>query len=131
MSDSTPSTKRLSGKLLIVDDNEFDAYLLQKQLLEFEIDWFASSERALTLFGDYDLLVIDYLMPGIDGCELIELIREEDKTTPIVLLTGVVNAKLKCQAKDLNVAIAAKGDYFETAELIRRLHDNGRKGSQD
>ena len=131
MTELTPSPKRLTGKILIVDDNEFDVYLLQKQIQEFDVTWAKTADEALILFAaGFDALVIDYLMPGLDGCELSELIREENNTIPILLVSGVMHENLKCQAKNLNV-IASNKDYVAVAEIIRRTINvnNGRESS--
>ncbi|MBM7701681.1 response regulator transcription factor [Metabacillus iocasae] len=79
------------SKLLIVDDEERIRRLL-KMYLEKEgyiIEEAENGDEALdkALNNDYDLILLDIMMPGKDGIEVCKYIREK-KATPIIMLTA-------------------------------------------
>src|SRR5690242_20358124 len=44
--------------------------------------------EALALTGRYDLLILDWMLPGRTGLEILESYRKEHKATPVILLTA-------------------------------------------
>jgi len=88
----------VSEVVLLVDDDAAVRAAL-KFALEVEgfcVRLYASSDAVLT---DPDLplrgcLVIDYRMPGIDGIELVERLRERHVTLPAILISARVNEQL-------------------------------------
>lgn len=83
-------------KVLIVDDNEINNYVLEQMLKRFDIDVdiAKSGEEAIDKFmvNEYDLVFMDYLLPpGIDGIETVRRIRnlsERGKKQFIIGLTA-------------------------------------------
>ena len=83
-------------KILIVDDNEINNYVLEQMLKRFDIDVdiAKSGEEAIDKFmvNEYDLILMDYLLPpGIDGIETVRRIRnlsERGKNQFIIGLTA-------------------------------------------
>lgn len=65
---------------------------------------------ALCAQTDYDLIVMDYVMPGLDGCETAERIRQSQRnaSVPIVAFTGEHDARNRCLASGMN-AFVVKG----------------------
>ena len=110
--------------LLIVDDDERIRTLLQKFLIRHGF-WVSSARDAAharrLLDGlDFDLIVLDVMMPGEDGIALTKAIRE-DRQTPIMLLTA------KGEAEDRIAGLeAGADDYlpkpFEPKELLLRIN---------
>lgn len=78
-------------KILVVDDEERIRRLLKMYLEreEYYVDDAENGEKALemALAVDYDLILLDLMMPGIDGIEVCEEIRKQ-KATPIIMLTA-------------------------------------------
>jgi two-component system, OmpR family, response regulator ResD len=79
------------ARLLVVDDEE-RIRLLLKMYLEREgyaIDEASDGEEALekALNNDYDAIILDLMMPGMEGTEVCEEIRKQ-KATPIIMLTA-------------------------------------------
>src|SRR3989344_5312764 len=113
-------------RLLIVEDEEALAKNLQKilELKGFAVDWLADGEKALTRIllyhKDYDVLVLDLTLPGMDGATLTEKVRAEQIVTPIIILTGRSGTGDK-------VALLNSGadDYivkpFSSDELVARI----------
>src|SRR4051812_42227658 len=78
-------------KILVVDDEERIRRLLKMYLEreEYIIDEAENGDMALSkaLDNDYDLILLDIMMPGKDGIEVCRELREK-KTTPIIMLTA-------------------------------------------
>ncbi len=79
-------------RILYVEDDESLSYLT-KDNLEFEgydIDHFSDGETALEAFlnKEYDLALLDVMLPRMDGFTLARAIRERDKNVPIIFLTA-------------------------------------------
>lgn len=77
--------------ILIVDDEERIRRLLRMYLEreQYEIDEAENGEKALqmALEKDYDIILLDLMLPGIDGIEVCERLREK-KSTPVLMLTA-------------------------------------------
>ncbi len=111
------------NKILIVEDEE-DIANLEKDYLEladFEVEVSTDGEDGLTkaLSIDYDLFILDLMLPGIDGFEICRQIRE-NKNTPIIL----VSAKKDDIDKIRGLGLGAD-DYmtkpFSPSELVARV----------
>lgn len=79
-------------RLLIVED-EPGIYKFLKQGLEEEsyvIDIAEDGKKGLelALSGEYDLLLLDWMVPGLSGIELCRQFRKEFKETPVIFLTA-------------------------------------------
>lgn len=80
-----------SRKILVVDDEERIRRLLKMYLekAEYDIDEAKDGKSALemALENEYDLILLDLMMPEMDGIEVAEELRKE-KETPIMMLTA-------------------------------------------
>ncbi len=84
------------AKVLIVDDNSANLMVVVKFLRDtlVQTDTAVSAEQALeqTLVKKYDVILMDHLMPGMDGIECLHAIREQagglNKDTPVIALTA-------------------------------------------
>lgn len=79
-------------KLLLIDDDRELCQLMGDYLTGegFRVSYAFSAEEALPLLqgsADYDLLVLDIMMPGQSGLELLQQIRPRVQT-PVIMLTG-------------------------------------------
>ncbi|QBY02007.1 response regulator [Rhodophyticola sp. CCM32] len=110
--------------LLIVDDDERIRGLLQKFLIRHgfltSIARDAAHARRLLSGLEFDLIVLDVMMPGEDGLSLTRVIRET-LTTPILLLTAKGEASDRIEGFE-----AGADDYlskpFEPKELLLRIN---------
>lgn len=112
MAYSTPTTS--SARILIVDDHPNTASMLARALGEFstpvEILTASSGPQALELIGPQpvEVLVTDFMMPGMSGLELIEkLIQENRPPGHIILITAYDSPGLAATARRLHI-----GDYL-------------------
>ena len=79
------------SKILIVEDEESIADL-EKDYLElsgFEVEVANDGQTGLdkALFGDFDLVILDLMLPGVDGFEICRKVRAE-KNTPIIMVSA-------------------------------------------
>lgn len=103
------------------------------ELNNFSADAVYNGEDAISYIetGNYDILVLDIMMPKLDGIEVLRRIRAKGIETPVIVLT----AKADIDDKVLGLDSGAN-DYltkpFETKELLARIRALTRsKGSQD
>lgn len=111
------------SKILIVEDEAAIADL-EKDYLElsgFEVEVANDGQTGLdkTLNGDYDLVILDLMLPGVDGFEICRQVRAE-KNTPIIM----VSAKKDDIDKIRGLGLGAD-DYmtkpFSPSELVARV----------
>ena len=111
------------SKILIVEDEESIADL-EKDYLElsgFEVEVANDGQTGLdkALFGDFDLVILDLMLPGVDGFEICRKVRAE-KNTPIIM----VSAKKEDIDKIRGLGLGAD-DYitkpFSPKELVARI----------
>ena len=110
-------------RLLIVED-EASIAELERDYLElagFTVDYTGSGEEGLdrALHGDYDLLILDLMLPGVDGFEICRRVREE-KEIPILMVTARKDEIDKIRGLGLGA-----DDYitkpFSPSELVARV----------
>ena len=111
------------SKILIIEDEDAIAEL-EKDYLElsgFEVDIKNNGTEGLkaALGMDYDLIILDLMLPGIDGFDICKRVREE-KNTPIIM----VSAKKEDIDKIRGLGLGAD-DYmtkpFSPSELVARV----------
>lgn len=110
--------------ILIVEDEQKLSRVLQ---LELEYENYATEianngEDALRVIKekDWDLVLLDIMLPGLSGMEVLRKIRRSGKNTPIILLTARDEVHDKVSGLDLGA-----DDYitkpFQTEELLARI----------
>jgi DNA-binding response OmpR family regulator len=82
----------MAQSILIIDDDPDLARLAQRHLAEsgydvvIEEDGEHGCRRALN--GGFDLLLVDWMLPGMDGLEICRRVRAQERYTPILILTA-------------------------------------------
>ncbi|MFO7843518.1 MAG: response regulator [Bacteroidales bacterium] len=114
-------------KILIVDDNPKNLQvlgnLLEKQ--QYNVEYALSGKEALEWVNSdqFDLILLDIMMPGMDGYEVCETIRKDEQyqDIPIIFLTAKTDKESIVKGFELNAQ-----DYvskpFDTAELLARIN---------
>lgn len=111
-------------KLLFAEDEpELNDVITQRLKREgFTVDSCLDGNDALEhlLFAAYDLAVLDIMMPGLDGLQIVEKLRSKGKLTPVIFLTA--KDLVSDRVRGLN---AGANDYiikpFSFEELIARI----------
>ena len=97
-------------KILLIDDDKFllDMYALKFGKADYEVKAADSTDAGLKILHDGyapDIMLIDIVMPGMDGLELVAAIRKErlDPSAAIIMLTNQGSSDDIARAKKLNV----------------------------
>ncbi len=92
--------------LLVVDDNEMNRDMLSRRLARkgYQVKVAEDGEQALAMVGKepIDLVLLDIMMPGIDGVEVLKTLRRTHSQTdlPIIMATAKVESKDMVEALD-------------------------------
>lgn len=82
----------MSGRILVADDDRSMCELLQAGLARrgFEVSWRTDATAALAAIseGDFDVIVTDLNMPGVNGLELCERVTANRPDVPVVVITA-------------------------------------------
>jgi heavy metal response regulator len=118
-------------KILLVEDDKGIARFVKQGLIEnsFLVDVAFNGEEGLmaSLQKCYDLIILDILLPGIDGKEVLKRMRETGAQTPVIFLTAKDSESDIIQGLNLGA-----DDYltkpFSFNELMARIHAILRRG---
>jgi two-component system, OmpR family, response regulator len=119
-------------RILVVEDELKMAGLLRRGLTEegHAVDVARTGDDALWMAQatEYDAIVLDVMLPGIDGVEVCRRVRESSVWAPVLMLTARDTVADRVAALD-----AGADDYlpkpFSFAELLARLRALARRGS--
>ena len=110
----------MTARILIVDDEEIVVRSCQRILEAPDVELAAASSGPEALGkverGAFDLLILDIMMPGMDGLEVLRLVKERHPEIEVVMVTGLSQIQTAVQAMKLGAF-----DYipkpFEPADL--------------
>src|SRR5512147_1966503 len=120
-------------RVLVVDDNLSIQKLVSVNLQarDYAVEVAGTGEEALRLFkeGEYDLVILDLILPGMSGIDVCALIRQGSEV-PIVVLSAREDEELKVHALDTGA-----DDYvtkpFSPKELLARVRAVMRRAKAD
>lgn len=120
-------------KILMVEDEKYIAEAVEQVLKKnhYSVDLAFDGEYGLYcgLSGIYDIIILDIMLPKMDGIDVLKQLREEDIETPVLLLTAKGQTADKVKGLD-----SGADDYlakpFDTDELLARLRALGRRKSE-
>ena len=112
-------------KILLVEDDQTTGSYIQKGLSTagHAVDWLRDGRDALAAGLDvgYDTLIVDRMIPGLDGLNLVKSLRAAAVRTPILFLTAMSGVDDRVEGLD-----AGGDDYlvkpFAFSELTARIH---------
>lgn len=118
-------------KILLIEDDKQTNLVLAKALstLNYQIETTNDGETGLELAKafDYDLLILDVMLPKLDGISLCRQLRLEGSQVPILMLTAKDDISMRVMGLE-----AGADDYinkpFELSELIARIRALMRRG---
>jgi heavy metal response regulator len=121
-------------RILVVEDEKKVASFLKKGLEEeyYAVDCAYDGEEALFMVeaNDYDLVILDIMLPKLDGLEVLERVRGRGLTLPVLMLTA------KDSIEDVVRGLDAGGDDYLTkpfafAELLARVRAVSRRKERE
>ena len=123
-----PSSEKLRGSILIVDDSLNNLLLLERILSRkgYKVGVASSGKLAMdsVALAQPDLILLDIMMPGMDGYEVCSHLKASDRTRgiPIIFLSALVEVSNKVKAFN-----AGGVDYitkpFEAVEVVARVEN--------
>ncbi len=120
-------------QILVVEDEEKIANVLRRGLLEerYAVDLARDGEEALYKFeiNEYDLVLLDLMIPKVDGLSVCRQIRKTNPHLPILVLTArdAVEDKIKGLDAGADDYITKPFSFSELSARIRALLRRGRK----
>ena len=120
-------------KILVIEDSRATSDFIKRGLDEegFAVDTAFTGEEGLELARtfDYDLVLLDVMLPGKNGFEVCESLRQYKAHIPILMLTGKI--EVEDRVHGLN---SGADDYlvkpFSFGELVARIHALTRRAGQ-
>lgn len=112
-------------KILVVDDDARLRDLLRQYLTSegFQVETLASGARLESILNreHFDILILDVMLPGVDGVSLCRNIREQENSIPIIMLTALGEDQNRIEGLDQGA-----DDYltkpFNPRELLARIN---------
>lgn len=120
-------------RILVVEDEKKSALYLEKGLREsgYSVDVAENGDTGFRLAreGDYDLIILDVMLPGRDGWSVMSELRKSGKQTPVLFLTARDTVDDRVKGLELGA-----DDYlvkpFAFSELLARVRSVLRRGPQ-
>jgi len=118
-------------RILVIEDDVFTAMVIAHKLrhihsVDVAHDGIIGEELALV--NDYDVILLDIILPGRDGFEVCRNLRKKRLATPILMLTALSSIEDRVRGLD-----AGADDYltkpFSFDELLARIRSLGRRRS--
>ena len=111
-------------QILLVDDEveltDPLSRVLTREGYGVDVAYDGTSGTQMALKGDYDLLILDWMLPKLSGLELCQQLRSQGRTTPVLFLTAKDTLNDRVEGLD-----AGADDYlvkpFELRELLARV----------
>ena len=112
-------------KILVIEDEKLLAdsikSMLERKGFQVETVYDGETGRQYAELGIYDLLILDVMMPGMDGLEVARQVRRNKCNTPILMLTA------RSDVQDRIAGLNAGADYyltkpFDSGELLASIN---------
>ena len=125
----------MRARLLVVDDEELNREIIREYLQEEDCDLFeaGSGEQALEMLesGDYDAVLLDRMMPGIDGIEVLQRMKQNPRLAelPVVFQTAAAAADQLAEGLRLGAYYYLTKPYHRDAlaAVVQSALDLGRQ----
>jgi DNA-binding NtrC family response regulator len=116
------SKKLKEIKILLIDDDKWirDSLVMYFEGEECSLSVFETAEEGLEALGrqDYQAIIADYLLPGMDGLEFFRRIRESHPASVKMLITAYGNQKVFSEAESIGVERIIEKPF--TVELLKQ-----------
>jgi DNA-binding response OmpR family regulator len=114
----------VSARILLVEDERLIGTMVRINLERagYEVEWHEDGQEALDAVrgGTHDLMILDIMLPGLGGLELLSEARDAGLGTPVLILTAHAEVELKVRGLERGA-----DDYltkpFDVAELLARV----------
>ena len=116
--------RKIQMNILVIEDNvkisDNIGYILKNENYNFELSLDGNEGYQKAVANEYDLIILDIMLPGMDGFEILEALRANHVNTPVLVLSAKGQVEDKVMALNLG-----SDDYitkpFAAAELLARI----------
>lgn len=120
-------------KILLVEDEPHIAQNIKKglEIKSYVVDVVYEGQKGLdfALAEDYDVIILDWMLPGMSGQKIAKELRKEGSSTPILMLTAKTTIDSRVQGLDSG-ADDYLGKPFAFKELLARIRALSRRGQK-
>lgn len=120
----------MESKVLIIDDDEALLEILSECFIDenFEVQVLPAVDNIIQNVKEFnpDVIVIDYLLPGVNGAELCHEIKMTFSTLPVIIISAYPKQRLSLARFNCDRFIAKPFNVFELVEEVKSLRDNSR-----
>lgn len=107
-------------KLVIIEDEDAHFQLIQRAIIkaypDASIHYFQEATGCLERLDEInpDVVIADYLLPGMNGIEFLKSLNREQRDIPVIIITGQGDENLAIQAMKLGAwdYLVKSGDFF-------------------
>ena len=116
----------MKKRILVVEDEDKLRRIVELQLLDagFEVDKAAKAEEALPLIDRADLILTDYKLPGMTGLEMLHIVKRQNATLPVIMMTAFGTIENAVEAMKAGAA-----DFLAQAFFARSPHHGCQQSS--
>ena len=120
------------GKVLIINDEESILEVLTVCFVEedFEVKTSLSVNSIVDLINDFDpdVVIVDYLLRGLNGGELCHEIKMFNPSLPVVIISAYPKHTLSLARYNCDLFIAKPFDIFDFVDQVKLLRNNSKLG---
>lgn len=117
-------------KILYIEDNPDDQVILQRSLekwcgIAFQMETVETGLRGLArvVEEDFDLIILDYNLPDMNGAEVLNEINDRGIKVPVIMLTGAGDLQVAVEAMKKGVYDYVTKDSIDTPKLANSIHE--------
>ncbi|MFM7088357.1 MAG: response regulator transcription factor [Candidatus Paceibacterota bacterium] len=119
----------MAKTILVIEDDNFLSSLEAKKLKEkgYEVITAANSDEAFKVIsntkGAVDLVILDLMLPGVDGFEVLRTIRKDEviSRVPVIVFSNLYEEKDVKEATKLGIANFMVKSNFTLDELVEKI----------
>lgn len=121
------------GKILFVEDDNIIIDLYKRPLEEegFQVECYSTGQQGIMALQTihYDLIILDVMLPEVNGIEVLKKIKENEKTAhiPVLMLSNMDQPEIIEQTKQLGAA----GYYIKSANNPKKLNEEVKKALEN
>jgi DNA-binding NtrC family response regulator len=122
----------MSNKILIVDDEPFNLDLLEQELTDqgYTIERAKDGKETLEKAESFrpDLVLLDYMMPGMNGIEVLKEIRKRENDVPVVIVTahGTIERAVQAMKEGAHDFVTKPFDPDHIALVVKKALERER-----
>ena len=115
----------MSRRILVVDDEEHVRQLFKEELSEegYEVFLAANGPEAIKMVDEVrpDLVTLDIRMPGMDGIEVLRVLKEKNRELPMIMVTAYPEYKHNFGVWASEAYVVKSGDLKDLKDTIKKV----------